>query len=105
MDENYVYTSPQDLQGHWKGALNIQGVTLHLIFNIAKMSDGTFSATLQSIDQGGAEISANNITYDAPNLIMDWKGIGGTYQGVLSNGKLSGTWTQGRLASPLKLER
>jgi len=105
MDENYVYTSPQDLQGHWKGALNIQGTTLHLIINIAEKSDDTFSSTLQSIDQGGVEIPANDITYDAPNVIIDWKGIGGTFKGTLSDGKLSGTWTQGRAALLLKLER
>jgi RNA polymerase sigma factor (sigma-70 family) len=105
MDENYDYTSPQDLQGHWKGALNVQGVTLHLIINIARMTDGSYSSTLQSIDQGSTEIPANDITYDAPNVKMDWKGIDGTFKGTLTDGKLSGTWTQGRMALPLKLER
>jgi RNA polymerase sigma factor (sigma-70 family) len=105
MDKNYAYNSPDDLQGHWKGALDIQGVTLHLVFNIAQMSDGTYSASLVSLDQGAAEIQANDIIYKAPQVKMDWKGIGGTYNGTLKNGKLSGTWTQGRLVAPLKMER
>ncbi|HEY3762763.1 MAG TPA: sigma-70 family RNA polymerase sigma factor [Verrucomicrobiae bacterium] len=105
MNEDYTYNSPQDLQGHWKGALNIQGTTLRLIFNIAKMTDGSFSATLQSIDQGSSDIPADDITYNAPNVKMDWKAIGGTFNGTLSDGKLSGKWIQGRGALPLKLER
>lgn len=105
MDKNYIYNSPDDLQGHWKGALQIQGVTLHLVFNIAQMPDGTYSSSLQSLDQGGAEIQASDIIYNAPKVKLDWKGIGGTFNGTLKNGKLSGTWIQGRLVMPLKMER
>ena len=63
--KDYSHTSPNDLQGHWQGTLDVKqsGVKLRLAVNIAKLPDGKFSASMVSLDQGGAEIPANTIQY------------------------------------------
>ena len=50
--KNYESTNETDLQGHWTGTLSGRyGLHLHLVFNIAQLSDGSFAATLDSPDQ------------------------------------------------------
>jgi hypothetical protein len=105
--KDYSHTSPNDLPGHWQGTLDVKqaGVKLRLAVNIAKMPDGKFSASMISLDQGGAEIPANNIQYIPPNVRLEWSAIGGSFNGKLENGKISGAWRQGGGALPLVLER
>ncbi len=73
--------------------------------NIAKLPDGKFSASMISLDQGGAEIPANNIQFVPPNVRLEWVAIGGLFTGKLENGKLTGAWRQGGGALPLVLGR
>jgi hypothetical protein len=105
--KDYSHTSPNDLPGHWQGTLDVKqsGVKLRLAVNIAKMPDGKFSASMISLDQGGAEIPANNIQFIPPNVRLEWSAIGGSFNGKLENGKISGAWRQGGGALPLVLER
>jgi hypothetical protein len=105
--KDYSYTSPNDLPGHWQGTLDVKnaGIKLRLALNIAKMPDGKFSCTMISLDQGGGEIPASMIQYVPPNVRLEWPTIGGSFNGKLENGKLSGVWRQGGGALPLVLER
>ena len=105
--KDYSHTSPNDLPGHWQGTLDVKqsGVKLRLAVNIAKLPDGKFSALMISLDQGGAEIPANNIQFIPPNVRLEWSAIGGSFNGKLENGKISGAWRQGGGALPLVLER
>jgi hypothetical protein len=105
--KDYSYTSPNDLPGHWQGTLDVKnaGIKLRLALNIAKMPDGKFSCTMISLDQGGSEIPASMIQYVPPNVRLEWPTIGGSFNGKLENGKLSGVWRQGGGALPLVLER
>ena len=105
--KDYSYTGPNDLPGHWQGTLDVKqsGVKLRLAVNIAKMPDGKFSASMISLDQGGAEIPASTVQYFPPNARLEWVAIGGSFNGKLDNGKISGVWRQGGGALPLVLER
>ena len=105
--KDYSHTGPNDLPGHWQGTLDVKqaGVKLRLAVNIAKMPDGKFSASMISLDQGGAEIPANNVQFIPPNLRLEWSAIGGSFNGKVENGKLTGAWRQGGGALPLVLER
>jgi hypothetical protein len=73
--KDYSYTGPNDLPGHWQGTLDVKqsGVKLRLAVNIAKLPDGKFSATMISLDQGGAEIPANTVQYFRP--MCAWNGV------------------------------
>ena len=108
---DYTYNSDSDLQGHWKGSWDILVRTNKIIIpmelDIAKMPDGTYSATLANLDQLGCEspIPTSDFDYSAPNLHADWKWEGGAYDGRLNNGKITGTWQQGGGEFPLVFER
>lgn len=104
-EKDYGQGAGDQVQGHWKGTLDVNKVQMRLLFHIARLPDGSYSATLDSPDQGAAGIPASEVKFTAPNLHMDWAAIGGFFTGKLENGKLSGAWHQGGATLPLKLER
>jgi len=99
MTKSYGYTYPSELQGHWKGILsadrNGNKVKLHLAVDIARMPDGSFSATLDSPDEVRLGVAATSVLFSPPHVRVEWRGIGARFEGKLVNGKLSGTWYAG----------
>jgi hypothetical protein len=101
----YASTKESDLQGFWSGALNANGTDLHLVLKLAKASDGTFSGTLDSLDQGLKDLPVTTVSYTNSDLVLEWKGLRATYRGTLEIGKLTGTWEQGPGAFQLDFAR
>ena len=104
--KDYSHTGPNDLPGHWQG-LGCQ-TSRHKTSSgreLRQLPDGKFFCTMISLDQGGAEIPANNIQFVPPNVRVEWSAIGGSFNGRLENGKITGAWRQGGGALPLVLER
>lgn len=93
-NKDYSHASPNDLTGHWKGALDVQGMKLHLALHVARLPSGELSGTLDSIDQGAKGMPADAVRFTAPNAHLEWTAINGTYDGKIQNGKLSGKWKQ-----------
>jgi uncharacterized protein len=94
----------QDLAGDWQGTLSAGGQQLRLVLHITKAPDGSLKATLDSIDQPGANgIPVSSIALKDSKLSLEVAMVHGTYEGkVAADGKIiSGTWTQ---AQPLALE-
>jgi pimeloyl-ACP methyl ester carboxylesterase len=93
----------QDITGDWKGALDAGAATLHLILHVMKAPDGTFAATLDSVDQGANGIPVSSVVLKDSKLNLGVDAVHGTYEGTVStDGKtISGTWTQSK---PLPLE-
>lgn len=107
---NYTFSSPTELQGHWKGTwIAVFGkitVPIRLALDIAKLPDGTFSADITSLDQFPNDgPTPAEIQYSSPDLQVTLKKIGGSFQGKLENGKLVGTWLQGGGGFALTFER
>jgi hypothetical protein len=102
---DYGQGAGNQVQGHWKGALEVNRAAVHLVFHIALLPDGSYSATMDSPDQGAAGIPATTAIFDAPNIRLEWKAMGAVFTGKLENGKLSGNWRQGNVSLPLNLER
>jgi RNA polymerase sigma factor (sigma-70 family) len=102
---DYGQGASYQVQGHWKGPLNVNKVVLNLVFHIAQLPDGSYSASLDSPDQGARDIPATSAEFTFPDLRLEWKAMGGVFKGKLENGKLSGNWSQGKLVLPLTLER
>ena len=94
-----------DPTGDWLGALEVQGVSLRLVFHVERSDDG-LTATLDSVDQGANGIPVSSVTFVDGTLTAKIQAVGGGYEGILQeDGTLEGTWTQGALSLPLKLER
>jgi fermentation-respiration switch protein FrsA (DUF1100 family) len=94
----------QDLVGDWQGTLSAGGQQLRMVLHITKAPDASLKATLDSIDQPGANgIPVTSISLKDSKLSLEVSMVQGTYEGKVSaDGKtISGTWTQ---AQPLALE-
>jgi pimeloyl-ACP methyl ester carboxylesterase len=99
-----IFARAQDIVGDWQGTLSVGPAELRLVLHITKAPDGTLKATLDSIDQPGANgIPVNSITLKDSKLNLDVATVHGTYEGkVAPDAKtISGTWTQNQ---PLPLE-
>jgi RNA polymerase sigma factor (sigma-70 family) len=104
-EKDYGQGAPNQVQGHWKGAVDVNHIALHIVFHVALMSDGAYSATMDSPDQGARSIPATSAAFNYPDLKMEWKGLGGVFAGKLAKGRLVGAWSQGKVSLPLQLDR
>lgn len=94
----------QNIVGDWQGTLKAGPAELRLVLHIAKSADGSLKATLDSVDQPGANgIPVTSISLTGGELTFAVDSVHGSYEGKVSSDAttLSGMWTQG---SPLPLE-
>jgi fermentation-respiration switch protein FrsA (DUF1100 family) len=101
------FARAQDIAGDWQGTLSAGGQELRLVLHITKAPDNTLKATLDSIDQPGANgIPVSSISLKDSKLDLGVEMVHGTYEGkVAPDAKaITGTWTQGA-ALPLEFKR
>jgi uncharacterized protein len=102
------------IEGDWQGTLKAGGAELRLVLHIARNDDGSYKATMDSIDQGANGIPVTSMTLKDSKLDFTMDSIHGSYEGTLSpDGEtIEGTWSQGqplpldfkRAAPPIKTE-
>ena len=99
--------NPEDIRGEWTGKLDIPNQKLRLILKLGTTPDGSVTGSLSSPDQGPGELPMGSAKIEFPKVTMEWPGIRGKFEGVLTNegGVLDGTWEQFGNKMPLKLER
>jgi pimeloyl-ACP methyl ester carboxylesterase len=97
-----LVASAQDISGTWKGALNIQGSELPLAFNISE-SDGTYTTTLDSPNQGAYGVPISTITFKDNQLTIKEAKIGMEYTATYVDGVFKGTFKQMGQTFPLDL--
>ena len=101
------FAHSQDIAGDWQGTLQTGMGELRLVLHITKVPDGGLKATLDSIDQPGANgIPVRSITLTERKLNLDVAAVQGTYDGrVSADAKtITGTWSQGK-ELPLEFKR
>ncbi|MCW3100635.1 MAG: hypothetical protein JWL77_6253 [Chthonomonadaceae bacterium] len=92
----------------WQGALTVNGgIKLRLVFHVVKASNGSYSGTMDSPDQGAKGIPSAIKTYDKQTLKIEVPVATGGFEGKLSaDGQTAvGTWHQGGLELPLTLTK
>lgn len=96
----------KDFEGTWNGTLALQGTNLRLVLRMVNRADGTATATIVSIDQGGIEFPLA-LTQKASGLTLNTPAIGGDFfSGELNAaGEFAGTFSQGPLTAPLTFVR
>jgi pimeloyl-ACP methyl ester carboxylesterase len=101
---NLLYA--QDLTGSWSGVLQVPGTALHIVFNVSAASSG-FTSTMDSPDQGArgiptstTNISGNDITIEAQNLGISYKG-----NFLPDSNIIKGIFKQGPANLPLTLSK
>lgn len=93
----------QNLEGSWKGIIEIQGTKLHLVFNF-KEAGGNWSATMDSPDQGGFGIPMDEVTINQNKVLVKSKALQLTYEGTITKDCIEGIFQQSFLQVPLNLK-
>ncbi|HML12463.1 MAG TPA: serine hydrolase domain-containing protein [Xanthobacteraceae bacterium] len=88
--------------GTWSGMLATGGLRLRLKLDLA--ADGT--ATLFSLDQGGAPLPGRVTSSSSDRLELEFPAIRAAFSGrIVSPDRIEGLWRQGANALPLAFER
>ncbi len=117
-ESDYAFNSKMELQGHWKTAVNANLLRIitkgqisefPLGLDIARQPDGGYSAALvaplATLLGAGDPIPANNAQYPLPRVHLEWKWLAATFDGRLSDGRLTGKWTEGKLSFTMTFAR
>jgi pimeloyl-ACP methyl ester carboxylesterase len=96
----------QDISGDWLGTLSAGGAELRLALHITKSIDGSFSGTMDSLDQGANGIPLSSIALKDSKLTLSVDAVHGTYEGTVNaaGSSISGNWSQGQ-SLPLEFKR
>ncbi|MBU8920290.1 MAG: alpha/beta fold hydrolase [Bacteroidales bacterium] len=96
-----------DLSGAWGGYLELQGARLRIIFNLTKTGAGTYTATLDSPDQGAKGIPVSSVLIDGDSIHIEVAVANGRFSAFHdhSNSVLDGTWFQSGMILPLVLSK
>jgi pimeloyl-ACP methyl ester carboxylesterase len=102
-----VHHAPATLEGNWAGSLQAGDALLHLVLHVSKADDGSFKATMDSLDQGVYGIEVTAVTLKDLDLQFSVSSVGATYQGKIlaSFAGIEGIWAQGNVGLPLAFHR
>ena len=94
-------------EGSWAGKLQLPGASLRIVLHVKAATAGTYTATLDSPDQGARGIPATRVVWKNDSLQLDVGSIGGSYAGRLNADSLllTGHWRQGSQRLPLNLKK
>jgi len=94
----------QNITGQWSGALNIQGNSLRVVFNISKTDSG-YQTKMDSPDQGVKGIAVTSTNFQNDSLKITALKLRMEFSGKLNNDSINGTFKQNGYSCPLKLSR
>lgn len=99
-----IIAQEKDLSGVWSGKLELPNtIKLTVVFNISMNSDGTFTSTLDSPDQGAKGIPTESTTVIGDSINISIPAIRGAYKGKIffEDNKIEGKWYQGGMSLDL----
>jgi hypothetical protein len=98
-------SSNKTVAGSWLGKISADGIELRVVFNL-KIEKDSLICTLDSPDQGAADIPCGKVTLDKQKLVVLAPDINGEYTGtVTSDSTINGTWSQNGGTFPLDLKK
>ena len=102
-----VHHTSATLEGDWAGSLQAGDAVLHLVLHVSKTPEGSFKATLDSLDQGVYGIEVTSLELKDSNLHLIVSSVGASYEGtILTNFTgIKGVWSQGNVGLPLAFHR
>jgi pimeloyl-ACP methyl ester carboxylesterase len=95
------------IAGEWTASLQAGDAVLHLVLHISKAADGSFRATIDSLDQGVYGIQVTSFTQKDSALTFNVSSVSATYEGkfAVNHATIEGAWTQGSVSLPLVFHR
>jgi hypothetical protein len=90
--------------GSWLGKLDVNSVTLRIIFNLSLIEKDSLTVTLDSPDQGAKNIKIGPVTLDGKDISIKAPLLLAEYTGIVKNDTLmEGTFKQAGRTMPLNL--
>jgi dipeptidyl aminopeptidase/acylaminoacyl peptidase len=99
-----MMTVKAQITGDWKGALNVQGMEMEVIFHISN-ADGTYSTTLDIPLQGASGIPVETTQFEDNQLTIASTQLGFTYKGTSAGTSIEGSFEQAGMSLPLNLTK
>lgn len=99
-----IGSSFAQIEGYWKGKIDLGGLQLELAFDIAPTENG-YSATLDVPAQSAFNISVDETVFQDNHLQMTMSAMGASYSGALKDKVIEGEFTQHGMTFPLNLEK
>ena len=95
------------IEGHWAGSLQAGEAVLHLVLHVSKAEDGSFKATIDSLDQGVYGIEVTSFSLKDSTVKFNVSSVAASYEGKFStdHGHIEGGWTQGSVSLALNFHR
>lgn len=99
-----IGSSFAQIDGYWKGKIDLGGLQLELAFDIAPAENG-YSATMDVPAQSAFNISVDETVFQDNHLQMTMSAIGASYSGALKDKVIEGEFTQHGMTFSLNLEK
>ena len=96
--------SQAQIEGYWKGQIDLGGQQLEMAFNI-KAAENGYSATLDVPAQGAFDVPVDKTVFQDNHLQLTLSAMGASYSGMLKGEAIEGEFTQHGMAFPLNLAR
>lgn len=94
----------QSVVGDWKGSLNLKGMKMEIIFHITQ-SNGNYNTTMDVPMQKAAGIPLEKTAFENNTLSFSASKMKLSYEGILEDNNIKGTFTQMGQKFPLNLEK
>ena len=99
-----VLQSQAQIEGYWKGEIDLGTLKLEMAFNITAIENG-FSATLDVPAQGAFDFPVDETTFKDGHLQLTMSSMDASYLGTLKEGSIEGEFTQRGMTFPLYLTK
>lgn len=96
-----IATFAQDIEGSWKGVLDVGGAKLNLVFHL----NADKTVTMDSPDQGAMGIPTKVKYFAADSLCIEMEAMNVVYSGKLVGEEIKGTFSQMGYSFPLNLKK
>ena len=99
-----VLQSQAQIEGYWKGQIDLGTMKLEMAFNITAIENG-FSATLDVPAQGAFDFPVDETTFKDGHLQLTMSSMDASYSGTPKDGVIEGEFTQHGMTFTLNLAR
>ena len=99
-----VLQSQAQIEGYWKGEINLGVQKLETAFDIKGVEKG-YSATFDVPAQGAFDVPVDETTFQDGRLELKMDAMDASYSGTLKNGTIEGEFTQRGMTFPLNLAK
>ena len=99
-----VLQSQAQIEGYWKGELDLGVQKLETAFDIKTLENG-YSATFDVPAQGAFDIPVDEVSFQGGQLLLKMNAMDASYSGTLKDSGIEGDFTQRGMTFPLNLAK